>query len=47
MSPEIRIKTIFLIKKIKKDREYAGKLNVVDISHYKTENKSPVKERED
>lgn len=40
MQPEIRIKTIFLIKKIKKDREYAKKLSVIDISHYKSKEKA-------
>jgi hypothetical protein len=34
MNPEIRIKTILLIDRIRKHKEYAGKLAVEDSSHY-------------
>ncbi len=35
MSPDIRIQTILLIEKIRKNEDFAKKITVEDISHYK------------
>ncbi len=35
MSPNIRIQTILLIEKIRKNEEFAKKISVEDSSHYK------------
>ena len=37
MSPKERIRTILLLEKIQKNREYAEKITVSDSSHYKDE----------
>ncbi len=35
MVPEIRIKTILLTDKIRKDKDYAKKLSIEDVSYFK------------
>lgn len=35
MSPQERIKTILLLEKIRKYKEYAEKITISDSSHYK------------